>query len=80
MTRQYVHLSSDVPTALSVGARKSGSPVLLAVDAAGAVGAGARFHRGNDRVWLVDGVPARFLSEVDAGDPDLGDGRTPSTP
>lgn len=61
MARQYVHLSSDVETALSVGARKSGTPVLLAVDSRRAAEAGVVFYRGNDRVWLADSVPASCL-------------------
>jgi putative RNA 2'-phosphotransferase len=64
MARQYVHLSTDVETASSVGRRKSRTPVLLAVDARGAAEAGIRFYRGNDRVWLTDGVPARFVTPV----------------
>lgn len=61
MARQYVHLSSDVETAMSVGARKSGSPVLLEVDTRRAAGEGVVFYRGNDRVWLADHVPASCL-------------------
>jgi putative RNA 2'-phosphotransferase len=64
MARQYVHLSTDVETASSVGRRKSRTPVLLAVDARAAAEAGTLFYRGNDRVWLTDGVPARCLTLV----------------
>lgn len=61
MTRQFVHLSVDRETALSVGRRKSASPVFLVVDAAGASSAGVRFYGGNDLVWLAESVPARFI-------------------
>jgi putative RNA 2'-phosphotransferase len=66
MTRQYVHLSADVDTAVQVGSRKAASPVVLQVDAAGAADAGVVFYRGNDHVWLADGVPERFLAPLAA--------------
>ena len=62
MGRQYVHLSTDVGTAVEVGRRKAATPVILRVDAAGACEAGVRFWSGNERVWLADAVPARFLA------------------
>lgn len=62
MSRQYVHLSVDRETALQVGRRKDGKPALFIVDAARAHRAGVRFYRGNDKVWLADGVPAIFLA------------------
>jgi putative RNA 2'-phosphotransferase len=62
MGRQYVHLSVDVATAEQVGRRKSPAPVILTVQAEEAHGAGARFWRGNDLVWLADHVPAGFIA------------------
>jgi putative RNA 2'-phosphotransferase len=59
--RQFVHLSPDIPTARTVGARR-GRPVILAVDAAGAHAAGLVFHRAANGVWLTPHVPAHFLS------------------
>lgn len=64
MRRQFVHLSTDHDTALMVGRRKSASPVLLRVDAAGAAAAGVRFYEGNEMVWLTDRVSARFIEPV----------------
>lgn len=64
MGRQYVHLSVDVETARSVGQRKSGRPVLLAVDAAAAAATGVVFYRGNDRVWLADAIPPEQLEPL----------------
>lgn len=61
---QFVHLSVDRETAMSVGRRKSACPVILTVDAAAAASAGVAFYEGNNFVWLADSVPARFI-EVD---------------
>lgn len=62
MSRQYVHLSADAETALEVGRRKAGKPVLLRVDTASATRAGVTFFRGNDKVWLASKIPGEFLS------------------
>lgn len=62
MARQFVHMSVDVPTALAVGRRKAPSPVILQVDAGLAHHEGVPFWRGNDKVWLTDQLPARFLT------------------
>ena len=61
MGRQYVHLSVDAATAEQVGRRKSAKPVILTVQAARAHEAGTRFWRGNDLVWLADGVSPDFI-------------------
>lgn len=61
MARQYVHLSNNRPDAVAVGRRKHPQPVILSVRAADAAAAGVAFHAGNDKVWLADGVPWRFI-------------------
>lgn len=63
MGRQHVHLSPDVGTARTVGARR-GRPVILRVDAAGMAAAGARFLRADNGVWLTDAVPPERLARV----------------
>jgi putative RNA 2'-phosphotransferase len=63
--RTHVHLSADVATARTVGARR-GEPVVLRVDAAGMHAAGALFYRATNGVWLTDRVPPERLS-VDPG-------------
>ncbi|MDF2050123.1 RNA 2'-phosphotransferase [Arthrobacter sp. Cr_A7] len=65
MARQYVHLSVDVETAWLVGSRKASVPVLLRVSADDAAAASVPFYYGNERVWLADFVPARFITKVD---------------
>ncbi|HET6816000.1 MAG TPA: RNA 2'-phosphotransferase [Mycobacteriales bacterium] len=62
--RHHVHLSADVETARRVGARH-GRPVVLRVDAAAMQQAGCAFYVSDNGVWLVDGVPAGFLSVVE---------------
>lgn len=61
MGRQFVHLSADRPTAREVGRRKTGEPVILAVRAGTAHDDGVGFYLGNEKVWLADRVPARWL-------------------
>lgn len=61
MSRQYVHLSTDVDTAVRVGSRKDSSPALFMIDAKSASVAGFDFYRGNDKVWLANEVPPKYL-------------------
>lgn len=60
--RQYAHLSMDTETALQVGRRHDNNPVLLKVDAKKAWEDGVKFYLGNDKVWLADNIPRRYLS------------------
>jgi putative RNA 2'-phosphotransferase len=62
--RHAVHLSPDVQTARTVGARR-GRPVVLRVDAAALAAEGAAFTRSATGVWLIDAVPPRHLSVLD---------------
>jgi putative RNA 2'-phosphotransferase len=64
MRRHHVHLSPNRETATAVGARR-GVPVVLRVDAEAMAAAGHVFRRSENGVWLVDGVPPKFL-ELDA--------------
>lgn len=65
MGRQYVHLSPDVEMALTVGRRKAPIPVLIRVEAERAARDGVLFYLGNDKVWLADAVPPRYLVRLD---------------
>lgn len=60
MRRHHVHLSTDVPTALRVGARH-GKPVIFEVDSAGMQRDGFKFFCSENGVWLVDEVPPKYL-------------------
>ena len=63
MRRHQVHLSPDVETARTVGARR-GRPVILRVDAAGMAADGAEFFRADNGVWLLAAVPPERLSPM----------------
>jgi putative RNA 2'-phosphotransferase len=60
--RQYVHLSVDVETAKQVGKRRDDDPIVLKINAQDAWRAGINFCVGNEKVWLADSIPSRFIS------------------
>jgi putative RNA 2'-phosphotransferase len=61
MSRQFVHLSETVETALNVGARH-GKPVLIEVKAGRLANEGWKFYQTSDNVWLTSAIPAEYLS------------------
>lgn len=61
MTRQRVHLSADVETALTVG-RRHGAPLVFVVDGGRMHQGDFRFFRADNGVWLIDEVPPQYLS------------------
>lgn len=61
-SRQYVHLSQDEQTALSVGQRH-GKPVVLKIKALLMHEQGLKFFRAENGVWLTLNVPIIFLSK-----------------
>ena len=63
MSRQHVHLSATLATAVTVGSRR-GKPVVLHVDAAAMAADGHVFHVSENGVWLTDRVPAQYLRHV----------------
>ena len=64
--RHAVHLSTDVATARTVGARR-GRAVVLRVDAEAMADAGAVFTRSANGIWLIPAVPPIFLGLHDGG-------------
>ena len=63
MGRQYVHLSRDIDTALKVGKRHDGTPVILKVNAKKMHADGCLFyHSANDGTWMCNEVPPRYIS------------------
>jgi putative RNA 2'-phosphotransferase len=62
-SRQHVHLSPDVATALIVGRRRATDVVVLAVDAEAMAAAGHVFHRSQNGVWLTAAVPPGSVRE-----------------
>jgi putative RNA 2'-phosphotransferase len=61
MSRQYVHFSVDLATAVQVGRRKTDNVIMLAVRAAEAHQDGIMFYQGNEIVWLADEVPPQYI-------------------
>ena len=65
MSRQYVHLSSDIETAQKVGKRHDDCPVILKIDAIRMHNDGFKFyHTGNDTTWLCESVPFKYIDSV----------------
>lgn len=65
MSRQYVHLSSDIETAQRVGKRHDGYPVILIIEAGRMHNEGFKFyHTGNDTTWLCESVPFKYIGSV----------------
>ena len=60
MSRQYVHLSLDMDTAVKVGSRH-GKPVILAVNSKQMYEDGYRFYISVNNVYLTDNVPYNYL-------------------
>ena len=62
MGRQYVHLSSDIKTAITVGKRRDPNPIVFAIGAEVMYNDGFKFyHTGNDTTWLCDSVPKDYI-------------------
>lgn len=60
MARHHVHLSSEVETAMRVGARH-GRPTVFEVAAAAMHSDGYEFYVSANGVWLVESVPPKYL-------------------
>lgn len=63
MGRQYVHLTTNMELAKRVGCRR-GKPVIIKVNSAAAYNHGVKFYRANDAFWLVDDLPASYLTRT----------------
>lgn len=59
-SRQHVHLSADVDTAIRVGQRH-GKPTVLRIKAGPMADDGHTFYRSANGVWLVAAVPVTFI-------------------
>ena len=59
-SRQYVHLSSDVDTAVKVAVRH-GEPVVLIIKAKAMYNNGYKFYLSENGVWLTDYVPPEYI-------------------
>lgn len=59
--RQYVHLSSDIKTAINVGSRH-GKPVVLVIDAQRMYADGHKFYLSENKVWLTSHVASQYFT------------------
>ena len=62
-SRNHVHLSADLQTAVRVGARH-GFPAVLAVDALRMRADGIAFYQSDNGVWLTQSVQPKYLSQA----------------
>ncbi|WP_243109928.1 RNA 2'-phosphotransferase [Clostridium sp. E02] len=62
-SRQYVHLSQDIETAENVGKRHDNNSRILVIDSLSAWNDGIKFYYGNEKVWLADMVPSKYILE-----------------
>lgn len=62
MDRRYVHLSTDVKTAIKTGKRRDDDPIVLCIDARTAYQDGINFYYANDNVWLCDYVDTKYIN------------------
>ena len=63
-SRQYVHLSADIKTAIKVG-KRHGEPVVLCIDAEAMAKDGYVFYISENDVWLCEAVPTQYLKTED---------------
>jgi len=63
-SRQHVHLSSDIETALKVGQRH-GKPFIFKVLAEQMYNDNFQFFISDNGVWLTDNVPTKYLKQND---------------
>lgn len=63
-SRQYVHLSQDLETAENVGRRHDDNPCILIIDAKVAWDDGIKFYIGNEKVWLADTIPSKYIQRI----------------
>lgn len=61
--RQYVHLSQNIEMAYVVGTRRDIKPCILKINAKTAWKDGIKFYHGNEKVWLVDEIPSKYIDE-----------------
>ena len=57
-------MSQDVETAYSVGMRHDMKPCILKIDAKQAWKEGIVFYYGNEKVWLADEIPSKYIMKM----------------
>ncbi len=62
-SRQYVHMSKDIDTAMKVGIRH-GKPIIYIIKSGQMHFDGYKFFESNNGVWLTDKVPIKYLEKM----------------
>lgn len=62
-SRQYVHLSKDIDTAIKVG-KRHGKVVILVLDTLKMYQDGIKFYLSDNDVWLTDYVNPQYIKEI----------------
>lgn len=65
MDRDFVHLSANQKMAIQVGQRRDPHPVIFEVEARRAADEGLLFYPTKSGIWLVDAMPAKYLTIID---------------
>lgn len=65
MSRQFVHLSTDIPTAKAVAKRRADKIVILKVNVKAALEDKVEFFIGNSTTWLTKKVDPKYIEKVD---------------
>ena len=63
MGRNQVHLSADLDTAINVG-KRHGKPTVLEIDATWMNKTGFKFFLSENKVWLTEEVPPKYIKVV----------------
>ena len=63
-SRQYVHLSNNTKTAQDVG-KRHGAPILITILAEKMFEDGYEFYLSDNKVWLTDYVPTKYIHNID---------------
>lgn len=63
-SRNHVHLSSSVSTALQVANRRKGETVLLLIDASALMNSGQTVYLTATGIYLANAVPVEFITEI----------------
>lgn len=66
ISRNHVHLSSDIETALKVG-KRHGKAIILTINAQEMALKGHKFYISTNGVWLTDAVPTEFIEVTKLG-------------
>jgi putative RNA 2'-phosphotransferase len=62
-SRNHVHLSDNIQTAIAVGSRH-GSPVILEIDAVLMYQDGFKFYKSNNNVYLTDHIQPKYIINI----------------